>query len=104
MSQPKKKNKQNPLTINEVANWFEANEFIFAKSMPETPHWYMLKYKCTNKQMFERVVMYIREHGVEEEFFGRKYIYLVIGHWKYWTMGDPLATTILINRAKIDGV
>ena len=50
---------------------------------------------------FESIVEYIREHGVKEKFEGKEYIYLHLGDFKYWTMGEAVKDTILINRAKI---
>lgn len=72
----------------------------FAKTMPENPHEYTLK-KWGNPEMFDRVVMYIREHGYDDWFKGRKYIALNVGEHKYWTMGASLDQTILINRKEL---
>ena len=48
---------------------------------------------------FERVVQYIRDNGVSERFFSKSFIYFYMGGWKYWTMGEPLNETQVINRA-----
>ncbi len=45
-------------------------------------------------------MVFIREHGYVAEYQGRSYIKLDIDGWSYWTMGAPLADTILINRAR----
>lgn len=50
---------------------------------------------------FEDFVMHIRNKGYQESFYGRLYIYLEIGEYKYWTMGAPLNETIIINRTTI---
>ena len=69
--------------------------------MPKIPHEYSRKKEWSDCRMFEQAVRFIRENGVEETFMGRKYIYLYIDDYKYWTMNDPVEKTILINRAKI---
>ena len=84
---------------------FEESEFIFAKSMPDNPHYYTLR-KDWNDKDFVLAVKIIRNYGYDDWFRGRKYISLNIGNWKYWTMGDPINLdgkphTILINRAEL---
>lgn len=74
--------------------------YKFAKSMENIPHAYTLKDTWKNKDDFNSCVLMIREHGYEEEFFGKTYIYFNIGDYKYWTMGSPIEKTILINRAE----
>ena len=45
-------------------------------------------------------VMFIRAKGVARQFYDKTFIYLDIDDMCYWTMGDPLDQTILINRAR----
>ena len=87
--------------IDGVHDILEENKWIFAKTMPETPHFYTLRRTWRDEKEFESVVEYIREHGVKEKFEGKEYIYLYLDDFKYWTMGDVVKDTILINRAKI---
>lgn len=54
-----------------------------------------------NKKTFRSFVLFIRENGKEERFFSKKYIYYYLDGYKYWTMGNPLEETIILNRAKI---
>ena len=55
--------------------------------------------------MFERFAMLIRDQGYDAPFLGNAtYRYLEIDGWKYWTMGDQPAETIIINRAKVETV
>lgn len=81
--------------------FIEQNKWTFAKSMSDIPHWYVVRQKCTSQKQFEELVMYIRENGYEEKFYGKTYIYCNIGEYKYWTMGNPLEITKIINRAKL---
>lgn len=78
-------------------------EWKFAKSMPRFPHWYTLREKWTQLIPFDDVVMHIRDNGYKGYFFRKQLIYYDIGDFKYWTMGNPLDDTILINKAKISG-
>jgi hypothetical protein len=69
--------------------------------MPEIPHQYTLRAKAPDEKTFERVLLYIRQAGYKAEFGSATYTYLDIDGWKYWTMGSPLNTTVLINRAEL---
>ena len=71
-----------------------------AKTMPTLPHEYTRAKEWDSRKEFEDAVMCIRQHGVIESFYRCKYIYLYSGNYKYWTMGEPLEKTILINRAE----
>ncbi len=89
------------MTTDELQEFIRASRWRFAKSMPDTPHEYTLRRWARDEKLFERMVLYIRQHGYQQEFQGRKYTYLDIDDHAYWTMGSPLERTILINRAKL---
>ena len=79
----------------------EHKSFREAKTMKQFPHAYTLKREWDMPKQFERVVMFIRENGKREHWnYGKYYIYYYYKGYKYWTMGDTLPNTILINRAK----
>lgn len=87
------------MTDDELFSFVNAHEFRFAKSMPKMPHWYVVRENCRDDQEFCRIVMHIRKHGVPKPFWKKTYIYLVIGDFEYWTMGNPLWDTTILNRA-----
>jgi hypothetical protein len=89
-----------PMTADDIDRFIAANTWTFAKTMPQNPHWYVVRAKCNDETAFEGFVMHIREHGHEVVFKGRKYICFDVGEFMYWTMGAPLAATIIINRAR----
>lgn len=91
------------LNNQEVTNWLDKHEWTFAKSMSYMPHWYIVKGKLSeeDKSIFEQVVMYIRNNGYCEKFGNRTYTYLNHNGYKYWTMGNPLDQTIIINKAEV---
>lgn len=84
-----------------------SNQWRFAKTMPNEPHWYTLR-KDWDDEEFVYFVEYIRRHGYASVYNGRKYIKLNINGYMYWTMGaainkpDGSPYTILINRALIN--
>ncbi len=74
--------------------------FRFAKSMPYLPHYYTLRKMWDSDQIFDDAVNKIRELGIPRAFGKRQFIYYDFGGNTYWTMGDPVPETILINRAE----
>lgn len=82
----------------EVKTFLERQEWIYAKTMPKTPHWYIVKKKTEDQDIFIEAVYYIQQDGVPEEFEGVTYKYLVLGEYKYWTMGSLPEETTIINR------
>ena len=85
--------------INKIvgkSNW------IFAKSMPQNPHYYMLRRESVDSE-FVRFVLLIRKYGFRMKYGRSWYICLRVNDFYYWTMGCPIHNcaktgTILINR------
>jgi hypothetical protein len=50
---------------------------------------------------FERFVTLIRRCGYADFYYKVRHIYWVVGEFKYWTMGWPVAETTVINRARV---
>lgn len=84
------------LIINKLLN----AQWIYAKTMPTFPHEYSLR-KNWNENDFISCVEYIRKNGYKKNFYKKTYIYLNINDKCYWTMGNPINETTLINRAII---
>jgi hypothetical protein len=80
----------------------ESAKYRFAKTMPQYPHWYTLRSTWKFYSDFRDAVLAIRHYGKREYWFGREFIYYYAGEYKYWTMGDDLQHTILINRAEVN--
>ena len=72
----------------------------FAKTMPDQPHEYTVRGETPDGE-FNSFVLYIREHGHRAEYGGRFYTYLEVDAWRYWTMGAPVESTTVINRAEV---
>lgn len=94
-----------PEGIERARRFIVSNTWIFANKYADTaPHEYVVKAKMAGEEMkgdFEWFVMFIREHGYREEFWGKAHTYLNIDGKKYWTMGASLKETIIINRADL---
>lgn len=75
-----------------------------AKTYEKTaPHEYTVRWwRKDLEREFIDAVIFIRINGVEEMFYNKPFIYLYHGDYKYWTMGAPLNTTRVLNRALIE--
>lgn len=110
---------QHPATPQQVrdfdfAAFIERNEdrFTFAKTMAQWPHFYILRWSlaCEDSEEarreadrdFQLAVMQIRQIGMPRKWGRSTYIYLELGEYEYWTMGDKLETTWVLNRARLD--
>lgn len=88
--------------------WFDELEFVFAKTMPEIPHEYVIRRPASAKgagnwDAFMTLWRTIAERGVPGSFNGRRYKYWYRGDgWRYWCMGPKWP--YLINRAKVEGI
>lgn len=71
----------------------------FAKTMAEIPHEYTVAAWYRDRVGFEAAVSFIRKHGYVQKFFRRDYIYYDVDGFQYWTMGDSVEDTAIINRA-----
>jgi GTPase Era involved in 16S rRNA processing len=80
-----------------IRNLISRSHWIFAKTMPENPHYYMLR-RETDDGEFVRFVEIIRKFGYRQNYEGHPYTVLDVDEWFYWTMGAAIEKTILINR------
>ncbi len=87
---------------NDITKILESKNWIFAKTMPQSPHWYTLRKEWLNNDLFDAVVTFIRDHGYQEKYKRTFYTMINFNEYKYWTMGSPINETILINRTPIN--
>ncbi len=87
--------------IEEARRFIECNSWVYAKTMPEAPHYYVNRKTLSDnmKHEFTEFVKFIRKNGVRAKFWKSEYIYLLEGEWYYWTMGAPVEETFILNRA-----
>lgn len=76
----------------------DAQEWIFAKSMADIPHYYCLKRNSPDASEFDWFVQYLVDHSVPGTFYGKVYQYFFLCDWKYWIMDDNPKDCDLINR------
>jgi len=87
---------------SEILEFIQTSQWRFAKTMPQWPHEYVVReWRPDKDSVFERLVMKIRERGYNEKFGKTTYRYLAVDGWKYWTMGESVNETIIINRARV---
>lgn len=73
------------------------NRWTYAKTMPEWPHEYIVR-KNVDENLFVKLVNHIRENGYMGRFYNRPITYFDQAGWTYWTMGEPIEETTVINR------
>ena len=72
-----------------------------AKSGP--PHEYTVRqWRPGADEDFVRAVAGIREFGYEQAFYGDTYTYFNLDGLKYWTMGESIAGTTVLNRDPVE--
>ncbi len=86
-----------PLTDDDLREWIAARHWQFARTSPGNPHEYSHR-SWGDEGMFLRVVAHIRERGRQEEYASDIYTVYDLDDCFYWTMGDPAAVTVILNR------
>jgi hypothetical protein len=82
-----------------IADYLAAQEWVFARSMPKTPHEYVLLRKSADPAMHLNAVAFIRANGEPRPWRWppRTHHYWQPGDgWEYWTMRE--SDTILNRR------
>lgn len=74
----------------------------WAKTYKTIPHEYIVRGQCgLSDAEFEYLVHAQREYGIPEQWYKFNHPYLYIDGYKYWTMGDAIKDTVIINRQKV---
>jgi hypothetical protein len=92
-----------PMSDEEIASFIEAHDWRFAKTMPKTPHWYVVKSECHDIEMYHRFAHHIDTRGYKQRFFSKRYTYFDFGDFQYWICADghwSEDATAILNRAK----
>ena len=77
-------------------------KWTWAKTYVAIPHEYIVRDSCgLTDTEFEYLVHAQREHGIPEQWHKYNFPYLYIDGYKYWTMGDAIENTTVINRQKV---
>jgi hypothetical protein len=82
----------------ELLDFVTREKWTFAKTYAATwPHEYIVRDRV-DQALFEWLVLHIREHGYEGKFYKMRITYCDEAGMTYWTMGEPLAETKIVNR------
>lgn len=85
-----------PVALREFV---DSVKWTFAKTMPQWPHEYIVR-KQVDENLFEQLVRHIRANGYEGVFYEKIITYFEEDGLIYWTMGNPINETTIINRCK----
>ena len=84
---------------DEIINFIETEKWTFAKTMPEWPHEYLVRERV-DERLFLQMVEHIRKFGYEGKFYSETFVFFDHNGFIYWTMGEPIEETIIINRTQ----
>ena len=82
---------------DDLRDFVDSSQWTFAKTMPEWPHEYLVRERV-DRVLFEALVRHIRQHGFEGRFYQRVLTYFAEDGLVYWTMGEPIEETTIIDR------
>jgi hypothetical protein len=98
-------------SLDDASAYITKVRWQFAKTMPQWPHEYtVLQWRQDLEPEFRSFVALIRSAGVVKPWprdsTSPRYhhTYLALGEWEYWTMGEPIDETTLVNRALLPRV
>ena len=83
----------------ELNNFIKDVEWTYAITMPEWPHEYIVR-ENVNEVLFVKMVEHIRRNGYGGKFYNKSLTYYDEGEMVYWTMGEPIEDTVIINRCR----
>ncbi len=88
---------------DQLAKFINESNWIFAKTMPESPHYYIVRSK-ENEENFVALAQYIRDNGYQAHYgsLPQAFTYLEYEGYRYWTMGNSMSETTILNRCRID--
>jgi hypothetical protein len=93
-------------TADDARAYIARVRWEFAKTMSQWPHEYTVRaWRSDLEREFVEFVVLIRRDGVVKAWppdaVRPRYhhAYLELDSWEYWTMGEPIPETTVINRA-----
>lgn len=92
------------MNLNKFKEFLERQSWIYSKRYANTaPHFYIRKNELSDndKLIFEDFAKYIRSNGYVKKFWKRNFTYFELDGYTYWTYGDPIPITIILNRIPI---
>jgi hypothetical protein len=86
-----------------VGKTLENSNWVFAKTLPKNPHFYILRKDFNNDKLFLELVSHIRFYGTDEIYEGVLYRVFYFKNYKYWDhpCDQKNSDVDLINRCLI---
>lgn len=95
-----------PFTTDDARAYIATVRWQFAKTMPQWPHEYTVReWRQDLEHEFVEFVALIRQEGIVKPWPRDAAVprynhpYLELDGWEYWSMGEPIDETTVINRA-----
>ncbi len=84
----------------ELRSFVGTTQWTFAKTYATTwPHEYIVRGR-SEEDLFVRLAQHIHQHGSTGKFYDKSFTYFEEDGRVYWTMGEPIGETNIINRCK----
>lgn len=85
---------------DELKAFVVKQKWTFAKTYASTwPHEYIVRAQV-DEALFIQFVLHIRQHGYAGTFYKMIITYFDEDGMVYWTMGEPIEKTTIVNRCK----
>jgi hypothetical protein len=78
--------------------YIEAQNWVYAKTMPENKHFYVVLRASTDWRAHMMFLRWIRLYGGDERFRSSWYRYMDVGEYHYWAMSS---NDSIINRKEL---
>ena len=99
------------IRLAQARDFIAAARWQFARTMPQWPHEYTVRqWHPELEPDFFAFAALIRSAGVVKPWPPDaatpryRHTYLEVDAWEYWTMGEPIPDTTVINRARLPEV
>ena len=91
-----------PAFPHELRTLIEEEKWTFASTYAKTwPHEYIVRDRV-DEDLFVQLVQHVRMYGYKGRFYRKPITYFREGGKVYWTMGEPIEKTEIINRCRED--
>jgi len=82
----------------------EKAEWIFAKSVPNWPHFYIVEENLPDQAAFRSAKTFVRESGYVGKFFDMDVFYFDADGWTYWAspLTKPPESQYMLNKCKTE--
>jgi len=79
-------------------------EWIFAKSIPNWPHFYVVEENLPDQAAFRAAKVFVKESGYVGKFFDMDVFYFAADGWTYWAspLANPPESQYMLNKCKTE--